>query len=261
MREQINKVRAKALPLNVWVAKGYEEAAVKKFPSEDCPNLGKLYSVPVKETTLKEMRRLVEQEIQQKELAAKAKSSGKRKNVDVGNEEDEKDWDVVPHTSASMPAKGSGKAAKGSAATSKKAEQNLEKERAKQEKKNTEVSSLAARAAAMLAKSLKSLTSLIQQAEKVNHAAESVAAAKGALERGNVWSEKAGNLLGVAAAIKGSGAKLPELTFTGAELADYHKATTEIMKTLRSELKVLREEKQQLEKAAKDAEDNAKVEK
>ena len=42
VREQINKVRAKALPLNVWVAKGYEEAAVKKFPSEECPNLGTL---------------------------------------------------------------------------------------------------------------------------------------------------------------------------------------------------------------------------
>ena len=135
VREQINQVRAKALPLNVWIAKGYEEAAVKKFPSEECPNLGTLYSVPVKETTLKEIRRLVEQEIQQKEMDAKGKNKGKRKNGEGNAEEDVTEWDVVPHVTTSGTAEGPAKASKVSAGTTQKAEKNLEKERAKQEKK------------------------------------------------------------------------------------------------------------------------------
>eukprot|EP00435_Cladocopium_sp_Y103_P032577 s2802_g8.t1 len=238
VREQINKVRAKALPLAVWIAKGYEESA---------------------ETTLKEIRRLVEQEIHQKEQAAKGKKSGKRKATDGDHEAEETEWDVVPHAENSGPAKGTAKAAKVAARTSKKEEKSLEKERAKQEKKNAEVSSVAARAAATLSRSLKSLTSLIQQAEKANHTGESLDAVKGALDRGTVWNEKAGNLLGVAAAIKGSGGKLPELTFTGAEFADYHKATTEVMKALRAELKTIKEEKEHKEKTAKEMEEATKA--
>ena len=126
--EEGNKVKAKALPMDVWLAKGYAREAVLQFPSEDCPILGPLYAVPVKETTLKEIKRLVEQEMQRKEQAAKSK--GKRKQE--GEEDDQ--WDVVPEQ-AKGSSKGAAKAPKVSGRREEKNAKSLER-RSEKSKRN-----------------------------------------------------------------------------------------------------------------------------
>ena len=70
VKEQKNKVRSKSLPLDVWVKKGYKADHVKNFPAEEDPVMGQLYSVPVKEVSLAEVRALITEEVQRKEREA-----------------------------------------------------------------------------------------------------------------------------------------------------------------------------------------------
>ena len=252
VREEGNKVKAKALPMDVWLAKGYAREAVLQFPSGDCPILGPLYAVPVKETTLKEIKRAVEQEVQRKEQAAKSK--GKRKQE--GEEDDQ--WDVVPEQ-AKGSSKGAAKAPKVSGRCEEKNAKSLEKEREKQEKRNTEMSAFAARAAAALSKNLKQLESVLAQCNKANIDSEDVEAAKQAHARAATWNKAAGEMLGVATATKGTGAKLPELKFGNKDLSEYCKATVEVLKSLRAALKESKEAKTKAveeKKAQQAAEEN-----
>lgn len=249
VREECNKVKAKALPMDVWLAKGCAREAVLQFPREDCPILSPLYAVPVKERTLKEIKRCVEQEMQRKEQATKSKGKRRRRGF----------WDVVPEQ-AKGSGKGAAKAPKVSGRREEKNEKSLEKERAKQEKRNTDMTAFAARAAAALSKNLKQLESVLAQCNKANIDSEDVEAAKQAHARAATWNKAAGEMLGVATATKGTGAKLPELEFGNQDLSQYCKATAvEVLKSLRAALKDSKEAKTKAaeeKKAQQAAEEN-----
>lgn len=252
IKEQGNKVSAKALPLGVWLTKGWAKEHVEQFPAEKDPLLGQLYAVPVKETTMKELRRLVEEEIEKKEQAAKKMKSNKRK----GEEEQEEEWDVVVPSAS----KGEGqprKAAKAAAKASAKEAKTLEKERAQQEKSNGQVSELAARAAGVLSKTLKSLQSCVQQCNRANTEPERLPDLKDAITRCEEWNGKAAHLLGLAAATKGSGAKLPSLPFDSKDLTDFVKAANGELKSVRQALKAHKDDlakKKETEKQEAEAE-------
>ena len=255
VREEGNKVKAKALPLDVWLAKGYAKEKVLQFPSEECPILGPLYAVPVKETMLKEMKRCVEQEIQKKGQAAKNKGKRKLGGKEEGETEDQ--WDVVPEQSKGS-SKGAAKALKVSARGEEKNQKTLEKEREKQEKRNADMNAFAARAAATLSKNSKQLETALAQCKKANIESDDVEAAKQAHARAATWSKAAGELLGIASATKGTGAKLPELDFCSKDLTEYSKATAEVLKSLRAALKEWKEGKAKAaeEKAQQAAEES-----
>ena len=233
IKEQQNKVSAKALPLGVWLTKGWTKEHVEQFPAETDPILGQLYAVPVKETTMKEIRRLVEEEIERKEQAAKKMKSSRKR---VGEDEQEEEWDVVV-PSASNAEGQPRKAAKAAAKASAKEAKTLEKERAQQEKSNGQVSELAARAAGVLSKTLKSLQSCVHQCNRANIEPERLPDLKDAITRCEEWNNKAAHLLGLAAATKGSGAKLPDLPFDSKDLSDLVKAANGELKSVRQALK------------------------
>ena len=232
IKEQGNKVSAKALPLGVWLTKGWTKEHVEQFPAETDPILGQLYSIPVKETTMKEIWRLVEEEIEKKEQAAKKMKAGKRK----GEEEQEEEWDVVVPSAPTADGQPR-KVAKAAARASAKEAKTLEKERAQQDKSNGQVSELAARAAGMLSKTLKSLQSGVQQCAKANIEPQGLVDLKDAITRCEEWNGKAAHLLGLAEATKGSGAKLPPLPFAAKDLSDLVKAANAELKSVRQALK------------------------
>ena len=57
-------VTAEALPMSVWLTRGYTKEAVESFPAEVCPKLGQLYAVPARADIWKEVRTKVEEEMQ-----------------------------------------------------------------------------------------------------------------------------------------------------------------------------------------------------
>lgn len=66
--EQENRVKSKS---SVWLEKGYAKEDALKYPVEDDPNLGPLYSVPVKSCTLREAKARVTEEVFNRERAAR----------------------------------------------------------------------------------------------------------------------------------------------------------------------------------------------
>ena len=56
-------VTAEALPMSVWLTRGYTKEAVESFPAEVCPKLGQLYAVPARADIWKEVRTKVEEEM------------------------------------------------------------------------------------------------------------------------------------------------------------------------------------------------------
>ena len=132
--EQCNEVKSKALPLSVWLQKGYAKEDVEKYPSEDDPNLGKLYSVPVKSCSLREVKAKITEQIFNRERAAK--SEGKKRKAPGDDDVQEEAWDIVTPAPAKEQKK-SKAAAKAATKVGKEASgKTLERERAKQEKIN-----------------------------------------------------------------------------------------------------------------------------
>ena len=262
VKEQINKVKAKSLPLSVWVAKGYEESAVKQFPAETDPHLGQLYAVPVKETSLAEIKALIHEELQKKEKEAVQDKNHKRKEP---ADTEEAPWDVVLKggtESAGAPKMKKGKeAALTSAAAKAKAEKALKQETVKANKANEQMMLLAAKGAALLAKLIKSSNVLSQQAEKAKlEAPDKLDDLQKSIERGEQWNKSCVDALPLATAAKGTGACLPTLPFNGKDLQDYSKATTALQQEIRQALKALKEKEKGGSKA-KEADGAAAAEK
>ena len=173
VKEQSNTVKSKALPLSVWITKGYQEEDVKKYPAEEDANLGQLYAIPVKTTTLKEMQALITEEIQTKEKAAQeTKRSSKRKNEGKTDEQDAEAWDIVPAKSAGLeaetgPSRKSAKKSSGkdtAAEAKKKVEKNMEKECAKANKANETLVQLASKGTGVLSRCVRVSEALLKQA-------------------------------------------------------------------------------------------------
>lgn len=249
IKEQSNQVTAKSLPLSVWVRKGWTEEAVKKYPSEEDPQQGTLYAIPVKSTTMKEARQLIEEQIQHKEKEVLAnKTKGKR--MDKDEEEGEPDWDVVPHTPAARgegPKAKKAKTATQTAAAKEKEGKSALRAASQANKANETMALLAAKGTGVLSKLLKSSETLHQQAQKANlDLPEALQSLEEAMKRGHLWNKACVDALPLAAAAKGTGARLADLPFSGKDLQDYTKAAAEVQKEIRSALKSLK----QKEKAA-----------
>lgn len=254
VKEQVNKVKSKALPLNVWLQQGYSESHVKQFPDEVCPIMGQLFAVPVKETSLKEIRSLIEEEIQQKEKdAQKTKGSKRSAEGDAGE-----DWDIVPHsgkTSAPAPkrSKTQGEGHNVSEKASAKAEKQFAKAAAKANKANDNTGQLAAKATAALTKSVKLSEQVMALCQK--HAVtdeDPLKALQLAVTQGQEWNQAAVALLPLVSAARGTGARLSSLPFTGKDLQEYCKATATLQKNLKQQVKAKKDEA-----AARDAADAA----
>ena len=248
IKEQSNQVTAKSLPLSVWVRKGWTEEAVKQDPSEEDPHQGTLYAVPVKSTTMKEARQLVEEQLQQKEKEVLAnKKKGKRAAKDEDTEEQE--WDVVPHKPAASgegPTAKKAKTGTPSAAAKEKAEKSALRAASQANKANEAMALLAAKSTGVLSKLLKSSQALQQQAQKANlDLPEALKSLEEAMERGNVWNKACVDALPLATAAKGTGARLADLPFSGKDLQDYTKATAEVQKEIRIALKALKEKEKE----------------
>ena len=259
MKEQKNKVKAKSLPLSVWLAKGYEESGVKQYPAEEDPHLGQLYAVPVKEVSLSEIKALIHEELQKKEKEAAQNKNPKRK------EPAEAEWDVVPKASAACAGEPKAKKGKGavqtSAAAKAKAEKAAKQENIKANQPNEQMALLAAKGAALLAKLLKSSHALSQQTQKANlQAPDKFEDLQKSIERGEQWNKSCVDALPLATAAKGTGASLPMLPFSSKDLQDYSKATTALQQEIRQALKALKE-KEKAEDTAEEAVGAAAAEK
>ena len=261
VKEQENRVTAKSLPLSVWVKKGYDEEAVKKYPAEEDENLGKLYAVPVKSVTMKEARQLIEEELQtkEKEVLEKNAKKMKRQGDDAGAKEED-EWDVVPHISAAGGGQPKGKKAKtdgNTAAASAKAAKSAAKATVSANKANEQLTMLASKATGLLSRLLKSTQTLLLQAEKAKlEASSEIEDLKSSWERGTAWNKASVSALPLATAAQGTGARLEALPFTSKDLQDYAKATAGLHKQIREDLKKLKPPKvaasnqqQEMEKA------------
>eukprot|EP00435_Cladocopium_sp_Y103_P064976 s849_g26.t1 len=233
IKEQSNKVTAKSLPLSVWVKKGWTEEAVKQYPAEEDPNMGTLYAVPIKSTTMKEAKQLIEEQVERKEKEVLAdKNKGKRARNETT---EEGDWDVVPHQPT--------------------AEKSALRAASQANKANESMALLAAKSAGVLSKMLKASQGLQQQAQKANLVLpEALKSLEEAMERGNLWNKACVDALPLATAAKGTGARLADLPFTGKDLQDFTKATAEVQKEIRAALKALQDQ----EKAAEGGESTKK---
>ena len=174
VKEQKNMVRSKSLPLDVWLKKGYKEDHVKKFPAEEDPVMGQLYSVPVKEVSLAEIRSLVSEQVQQKEKEAQ-ESRKKKRSADAEGAAD--DWDLVTQASQEDAAPSSKRAkwstAGTSAAAKAKAGKQFQRESIKiikAEKANENLVQLASKGTGILAKNIKLSQAVLSQAEQSRRA-------------------------------------------------------------------------------------------
>ena len=256
-KEQENQVKSKSLPLSVWLQKGYVKEDALKYPVEDDPHLGPLYSVPVKSCTLREAKARVTEEIFSRERAAR-QTSRKRKAPAGEDTVPEEAWDVVtpvpakghPCGKASAKAAAKKAAAKGEKDASAKT---LEKERAKQEKINDRISTFSAKATGPLVKATKACRALLGPATKLNLGEDAAQSLRQAIERGEAWNKEAVNAQSLVERIKGTGAKVEELSFSPQDLKDYSKTTADLLKELRARVKA---EKAKATKAAKEAAEN-----
>ena len=106
---------------------------------------------------------------------------------------------------------------------------------------------LAAKATGVLSKTLKSSQALLQQAEKAKvDLPEALKSLEEAVERGNVWNKACVDILPLATAAKGTGARLTDLPFNAKDLQDYTKATAEVQKEIRLALKGLKEKEKEM---------------
>ena len=253
-KEQENKVKSKSLPLSVWLQKGYVKEDVLKYPVEDDPHLGPLYSVPVKSCTLREVKGRVTEEIFNRERAARQAS--KKRKAPAGEETvPEEAWDVVtPAAAKGQPlAKASAKAAAKATAKAEKdaSGKTLEKERARQEKVNDRIATFAAKATGPLVRATKACRALLGPVTKLNSSEDAVLSLRQAIERGEAWNKEAVDAQSLVERIKGTGAKVEELSFSPQDLKDFSKATADLLKEVRGRVKA---EKAKAKDAAAEAE-------
>ena len=246
VKEQSNEVVAESLPLGVWVTRGWDAEHVKQFPAEQDDKLGQLYAVPIKSTTMKDARQLIEEQLNKKEKEAVG-SKRTHQNTD-GEQQKKEDWDIVPHQVATRSEEPKAKKAKSqgnlSAAAKAKAEKSFQRESNKANKANEQLTLLASKATGTLARILKASGSLLQQVEKAQvGTAESVEALRNSVERGQAWNKACVDALPLATAARGTGARLQALPFTAKDLQDYTKATAALQKELREPLKALKPQK------------------
>ena len=246
--EQENRVKSKSLPLSVWLQKGYDKEDVLKYPVEDDPNLGPLYSVPVKSCTLREVKARVTEEVFHRERAAK-----KRKAPAGEDACPEESWDVVTPVAAKGQPRGGKAAAKRVTAKGEKeaSGKTLERERAKQDKINDRISTFSAKATGPLVRATKACRALLGPADKLNLGEDALQSLRQAIERGEAWNKEAVAAQSLVERVKGTGAKVEELSFSPQDLKDFSKTTADLLKELRGRV---REEKDKAKEAAKEAE-------
>ena len=144
-----------ALPLSVWLKKGWEESVIRQQPSEESEEYGcTVYKLPIKklrwqETYEKEEAKLLQKE---KECTQKKQAKGKK---NAGDNDDTMDVPLALQD--------------GSKKSDAKAAENAEKQAAKERKKmlqsNDKISSLAGRAVGPLTSATTNLTKLMDKAE------------------------------------------------------------------------------------------------
>ena len=249
--EQENRVKSKALPLSVWEQKGYTKEDVLKFPSEEDANLGTLYSVPVKSSSLREVKAKITEQVFNRERAARGAAPKRKAAEALGDASTAEAWDVVtPPAPTSKEGKGA-KAVKVEKEASGKA---LEKERAKQEKINERTGTNAAKATGPLVRATKACKSLLAPAAKFQLGEDALKSLQQAIDKGEKWNKEAVEIQSLVERTKGTGAKVSELSFAPNDLKIYTKATNELLKDLRGRLKKERTEAAEAAKAAAEAE-------
>ena len=245
--EQENRVKSKALPLSVWEQKGYAKEDILKFPSEENVHLGTLYSVPVKSSSLREVKAKITEQVFNRERTARGGAQKRKASDAVGDGDAAEVWDVVtPQAPTSTGSKGA-KAVKVEKESSGKA---LEKERAKQDKINDRTGTNAAKATGPLVRATKACKGLLAPAAKFGLGEDAIKSLKQAIDKGEGWNKEAVEVQSLVEKTKGTGAKVPELSFAPSDLKVFTKATNELLKDLRGRLK---KEKDKAAAAAQEA--------
>ena len=255
VKEQKNKVRSKSLPLDVWVKKGYNADHVRKFPAEEDPVMGQLYSVPVKEVSLADIRSLVTEEVQRKEREAQESRKKKRGTAGAEGADDAEDWDVVTQASQDDVAPVSKRPKTCTAGTSKaaqaKADKQFQRECTKAMKANETLLQLASKGTGILAKNIKVSQAVLTQAEKAGVPEDDfIRALQIALQKGETWNKACIDVLPLATAAKGTGARLSQMPFNGKELQEYAKNLGTLHKEIRSQTKAVKDQAAAEKKAA-----------
>lgn len=233
--EQCNQVKSKALPLSVWLQKGYAKEDVEKYPSEDDPILGTLFSVPVKSCSLREVKAKITEQIFNRERAAK--SEGKKRKATGDDDVQEEAWDILTPAPAKEQKKGKA-AAKAASKVGKEASgKTLERERAKQEKINDRISTFSAKATGPLVRATKACRALLAPADKFHLGEDALQSLRQAIERGEAWNKEAVAAQSLVERVKGTGAKVEELSFSPQDLKDFSKTTADLLKELRGRVK------------------------
>lgn len=152
MTESSTTINSEFLPLSVWVARGWDEATVKRSSSEWSNELDSwTYQVPVKSKTWKETFAQVEERVLRQEREATLRR-GSKKGKDAGGADSDGELDV--------PKPSSGKESKSEDNAEKKEAQRLAAAQRKAKGTNQKLQILSAKALAPLAQDLQSLQRL-----------------------------------------------------------------------------------------------------
>ena len=241
VEEKGSSVVAEALPMGVWLKRGYEQAAVEAFEDTICPHLGQLYAVPVRSDVWREVRSQVDQEVLQREKdVCKAKRNKKRKAADEGGQGEEEEWDVAPchpkpSSSGRAAPKARGKAK--SEMTPNEQARRLEKENQKTDKANERKMANAVKALAALSPQAKALAAVQAQAAKLSLPVEPLSAAwKDTEEKKNQ-----ANAVVTAGHHVQAHVPLPDLPYSMEDLKNHVKATKTLLAETRKDIRAAKD--------------------
>ena len=228
LSEQRNEVSASALPLGVWLARGYAEDVVRQFWSETCPLQGDLYKVPVKTTTIAHLEREIYEELLQQERQAK-EAKGKKRAPEDG----QPDMDIATMREEPAP-----KTRKGAAEAADK--QKLKTEQRQRElarKQNEKTALFAAQQVSPLSTCVASLEKLQAQGEKAKVEMDLLNEVRLTLDKLHPWLKACKNVGQLADATQDGAASLPSLDFSKEDVKVTLKAATSLMNDLRGNIK------------------------
>ena len=243
-------VHSEELPLGVWQQRGWEKTAVESCPFRDDQKLGRLYSVPVRMDTLREVHRHLEEQVAElerllaKDKKRKAEEVAEQLELEVG---EEAACAKASAKSKSKKAKTSAEEPKGKAG----AQQALNKEKSKADKNNQKLADLAAKTLVVVTGFLKAAPSLQQQLRKLDLSDEADKLQAAEKEAGS-WRKSSSDLLALHESSKGTGVPLSNLGYTTADLKERQKLWNQLLRTYRQDVKNKKLELGLLKPAAKD---------
>ena len=219
-----------ALPLSVWLKKGWEESVIKQQPSEESEEYGcTVYKLPIKKLRWKETYEKEEAKLLQKERECAQKKQAKGKK---GAKADDDEMDVP------MAVQDQGKKSEA------KAEENAEKQAAKERKKmlqsNDKIANLAGRAIGPLTAAATTLTKLMEKAEPHRDSMEPgvLTCAQEVLDKVAPWSTAAREAMNQQDGNKNGSPEacvaLESLPFSGEDFKVAMKTNAETVKALRA---------------------------